>query len=90
MRIRGSEIRAGRFAIVSIADTGHGMDEATTDRIFEPFFTTRAEGNGLGLSMARDVMTRVGGSIEAENRTPRGATFKLKFPIEAEASDETA
>jgi signal transduction histidine kinase len=75
---------------IAVMDDGVGIDPEVMAKIFDPFFTTKQFGNGLGLSMARDVMTRVGGSIEAENRSPRGATFKLKFPIEADTSDETA
>ena len=80
MRIRGSEIRAGRFAIVSITDTGHGMDEATTDRIFEPFFTTRAEGNGLGLSTARQTVLEYGGAIDVKSAPGAGTRFDIWLP----------
>jgi signal transduction histidine kinase len=80
MRIRGSEIRAGRFAIVSVADTGHGMDEATTDRIFEPFFTTRAEGNGLGLSTARQTVLEYGGAIDVKSAPGTGTRFEIWLP----------
>ena len=80
MRIRGSEISAGRFAIVSIADTGHGMDEATTDRIFEPFFSTRAEGNGLGLSTARQTVLEYGGAIDVKSAPGAGTRFDIWLP----------
>ena len=49
--------------------------------MFDPFFTTKDLGTGLGLSMARDVMTRLEGEIRAENRSPRGAAITLIFPI---------
>jgi signal transduction histidine kinase len=49
--------------------------------MFEPFFTTKDLGTGLGLSMARDVMTRLRGKIRAENRSPQGAAIILNFPI---------
>jgi signal transduction histidine kinase len=80
LRIRGSEIRAGRFAIVSIADTGHGMDEATMDRIFEPFFTTRPEGNGLGLSTARQTIMEYGGAIDVKSAPDAGTRFDIWLP----------
>jgi len=80
MRIRGSEIGTGRFAIVSISDTGHGMDEATTDRIFEPFFTTRPEGNGLGLSTARQTVLECGGAIDVKSTPGGGSRFDIWLP----------
>jgi signal transduction histidine kinase len=49
--------------------------------MFDPFFTTKDLGTGLGLSMARDVMTRLDGEIRAENRSPQGASIILNFPI---------
>jgi len=66
---------------VTIADEGTGIPADILEKMFEPFFTTKDLGTGLGLSMARDVMTRMGGEIRAENRTPRGAAFILSFPI---------
>jgi len=66
---------------VIVADEGTGIPDGVLEKIFDPFFTTKEMGTGLGLSMARDVMTRIGGEIRAENRTPRGATFILNFPL---------
>jgi signal transduction histidine kinase len=66
---------------IAVIDEGTGIPAEIIDRIFEPFFTTKDLGTGLGLSMARDVMTRMGGTIRAENRSPRGAAFILNFPI---------
>jgi nitrogen fixation/metabolism regulation signal transduction histidine kinase len=66
---------------VTVADEGTGIAPEVFDKMFDPFFTTKELGTGLGLSMARDVMTRLGGQIRAENRTPRGAAFILNFPI---------
>jgi signal transduction histidine kinase len=68
-----------------VADEGTGIPVPILDKVFEPFFTTKEMGTGLGLSMARDVMTRIGGEIRAENRSPRGAAFILNFPIRAES-----
>jgi len=66
---------------VIVADEGTGIPDEVLEKIFDPFFTTKEMGTGLGLSMARDVMTRIGGEIRAANRTPRGATFILNFPL---------
>jgi signal transduction histidine kinase len=66
---------------VAVTDEGTGIDEDILPKMFEPFFTTKELGTGLGLSMARDVMTRLGGRIRAENGSPQGATIFLNFPI---------
>jgi signal transduction histidine kinase len=66
---------------VSIKDEGTGIPEDVLLRMFEPFFTTKDLGTGLGLSMARDVMTRLKGRIRAENLSPAGAAIILNFPI---------
>jgi len=65
---------------VTVADEGAGIPSDILAKMFEPFFTTKELGTGLGLSMARDVMTRIGGRIRAENRAPRGAAIILDFP----------
>jgi nitrogen fixation/metabolism regulation signal transduction histidine kinase len=65
---------------VIVADEGVGISGEILEKVFEPFFTTKELGTGLGLSMARDVMTRIGGRIRGENRSPRGAAFILNFP----------
>jgi signal transduction histidine kinase len=66
---------------VTVADEGTGIPADLLEKVFEPFFTTKALGTGLGLSMARDVMARLGGQIRAMNRSSRGAAFILNFPI---------
>ncbi len=66
---------------VTLVDEGTGIPADVFEKMFDPFFTTKDLGTGLGLSMARDVMTRLGGQIHAENRSPRGAAFILNFPI---------
>jgi len=66
---------------VIVADEGTGIAEEVLEKIFDPFFTTKEMGTGLGLSMARDVMTRLDGKIRAENRSPQGAAIILNFPI---------
>jgi signal transduction histidine kinase len=70
---------------VIVADEGTGIADEVLEKIFDPFFTTKEMGTGLGLSMARDVMTRIGGEIRAANRTPRGAAFILNFPLPAKS-----
>jgi signal transduction histidine kinase len=66
---------------IVVADEGTGIDAALMEKIFDPFFTTKDLGNGLGLSMARDVMSRLRGTISASNRDGKGAQFVLTFPV---------
>ena len=66
---------------ISVADDGVGIPADLIGKIFDPLFTTKNTGTGLGLSMARDVMTRMGGTITADNRPQGGAVFVLRFPL---------
>ena len=66
---------------VTIADNGPGISPENLAKVFSPFFTTKPTGSGLGLSMAKDVMTRIGGDITAHNRAEGGAEFVLRFTI---------
>ena len=73
----------GDETVVSIADTGCGVPEAVRDRIFEPFFTTKdvGRGTGQGLSIARQVVLRHGGSLTFESETGKGTTFFVRLPL---------
>jgi len=66
---------------IEVSDEGGGISQDLLENIFEPFFTTKATGNGLGLSMARDVLARMEGHIRAANRVPHGAAFTLSIPL---------
>jgi signal transduction histidine kinase len=73
-------IEPGRFVVVSISDTGRGMDEATLSRIFEPFFTTRLNGNGFGLATARDIILEHNGTLEVQSAPGAGTRFDIWLP----------
>jgi PAS domain S-box-containing protein len=84
---RVAGLRPGRYACLTVADDGCGIDPAIVDRIFDPFFTTKApgEGTGLGLSVVDGIVKSHDGAIVVETSPGQGATFRAYFPaVDAE------
>jgi len=82
--------KAGKYALITFADNGMGMDEATQKKIFEPFFTTKevGKGTGLGLSMVYGIIKQHGGFINLRSKPASGTTFYIYLPMTEHAEIE--
>jgi signal transduction histidine kinase len=83
------QIRHGtRYVVVTIADTGSGIDPKSLGKIFNPFFTTKEGGTGLGLSISQRIVHYHKGFIEARSGPGKGSTFSIFLPAPATADGE--
>lgn len=87
-----NEVVAGQYVMVSITDTGSGMNAETIEKAFEPFFTTKdvGKGSGLGLSMVYGFVKQSGGHAKIYSEVNEGTTIRLYFPRSYNASDTRA
>jgi signal transduction histidine kinase len=72
---------AEKFAELSVSDRGPGIPEDKLKEVFQPFFTSKAEGMGMGLSIARTIVEAHHGEIWAKNRVHDGASFRIRLPL---------
>ena len=80
----GGEVGAGRsHALIRFEDTGKGMDAETTSRMFEPYFTSgkKGAGTGLGMTIVRDIVTEMEGTLKVSSEKGRGTVIDLLLPV---------
>lgn len=82
------EIPSGHYALLTVSDTGIGMDEQTKNKIYEPFFTTKEFGSGLGLPTVYGIIKQSGGYTYVLSELGKGSSFKIYFPIVDADRDE--
>jgi signal transduction histidine kinase len=79
--IRGELLAAGSYALITVADTGHGMDAETLSKIFEPYFSTKGDlGTGLGLPTSLGIVAQSGGQIDVTSTLGVGTRFEIFLP----------
>ena len=75
-----SELHGAGDLLITVEDSGPGIDPNDMHRIFDPFFTTKSHGMGLGLSICKSIIESHGGRLWASARVPHGAVFYIQLP----------
>ncbi len=80
-------LKPGVYQILTVSDSGRGMDRQTIERIFDPYFTTKGpgEGTGLGLALVHGIVTGLGGAVQVQSEIGTGSSFKCWLPLAEEA-----
>ena len=86
-----ADLKPGRYAKITVTDTGVGMDEGVCRRVFEPFFTTRpmGHGTGLGLASAYGIIKNHGGIISVDSKKGHGSVFSIYLPASKRPAEAT-
>jgi PAS domain S-box-containing protein len=86
------DLLAGRYACISVSDTGTGIDQTQIDKIFDPYFTTKelGKGTGLGLSVVHGIVKEHGGDIRVYSEVGKGTTFNVYLPLLEDVRDSKA
>jgi signal transduction histidine kinase len=80
---QASTVTECRHVLVTVRDSGSGLDPQRLDRLFDAFYTTKPQGLGMGLAICRSIIQAHGGRLWAKPNAPRGAVFQLTLPIQA-------
>lgn len=80
----------GEYAVLTVSDTGSGMDNHTLEHLFEPFFTTKesGKGTGLGLSITYAIIRKHNGAIVVKSHPGQGTTFRISLPVHGETAPQ--
>ncbi len=82
-----ADLKAGKYVIISITDSGKGISEGQLSKIFDPFFTTKENASGMGLSIAYSIVKNHEGCLTALSNMGEGTTFLLYLPVKESSSD---
>jgi two-component system cell cycle sensor histidine kinase/response regulator CckA len=85
-----ADVPEGSWILMTVTDTGVGMDAGTMARAFEPFFSTKGEGTGLGLATAYGIVHQSGGHIFVDSAPEQGARFSIYLPVTSESESAAA
>jgi signal transduction histidine kinase len=80
----GSEQDGSNGVLITVRDSGAGLDRTSMDRLFDAFYTTKAQGMGMGLAISRTIIESHGGTLWATPNEPHGAIFRFRLPTDGE------
>jgi signal transduction histidine kinase len=83
LQIKSDFIQGNSGILVTVGDSGPGIDPKDRARILEPFFSTKATGTGIGLAICKSIVEAHGGHIRVSDNHPRGAIFHVALPDDA-------